>query len=83
MQGTIEQWGWPVRYGPKDWGGGWHNLAADPGGSFIAFVYEIKGTLARDAKRGLGLLIPQTSEWWNMTIPSLQSASLIPVKTTE
>ncbi len=84
LRGEIQQWGWPVRYGPGDWGGGgWHDLAAHPGGSFIAFVYEIKGTSARDAKRRLGLLMMQTSEWRDLNIPSLQSSQLIPVTTAE
>ncbi len=64
-------------------GGGWHDLVADSGGSFIAFVYEIKGTSARDAKRRLGLLMMQTSEWRDLNIPSLQSSQLIPVTTAE
>ncbi|UVT19858.1 MAG: hypothetical protein H8K03_19070 [Nitrospira sp.] len=82
--GEIQQWGWPVRYGPGDWGGGgWYDLVADPGGSFIAFVYKIKGTLARDAKRRLGLLITQTSEWRDLNIPALQASQLIPVTAAE
>ncbi len=64
-------------------GGGWDDLAADPRGSFIAFVYEIKGTSVRDAKRGLGLLITQTSPWRNLNIPAIEASQLIPVTAAE
>lgn len=81
VQGEIEQWKWPVRYAPGEWGGGPQNLIADPNGSYIAFTYEIKGTYSRDHKRGIGLLITQTSEWRVLNIPSPQASTQITVKT--
>jgi len=81
MQGEIEQWEWPVRYVPGEWGGGPQNLITDPNSSYIAFTYEIKGTHSRDHKRGIGLLITQTSEWRILNIPPLQSSTKIAVKT--
>ena len=80
-QGEIEQWKWPLRYAPGESGGGWHDLVPAPDGSYIAFVYEIKGTATREGKRGVGLLMTHTSEWRILNIPSLQSSSQITVTT--
>lgn len=80
VQGEIEQWMWPVRYSPGEWGGGPQNLVIDPSGSYIAFTYEIKGTYSRDHKRGIGLLITHTSEWRILNIPSLHLSAPIAVK---
>ncbi len=81
VQGEIEQWKWPDRYFPGESGGGWYDLGPAPNGSYIAFVYEFKGTSARDGKRGVGLLMTQTSEWRVLNIPPLQSSTQIAVKT--
>jgi hypothetical protein len=80
VQGEIEQWEWPVRYSPGEWGGGPQNLIADPNGSYVAFTYEIKGTYSRDHKRGIGLLITHTSEWRVLNIPPLHLSTPIAVK---
>lgn len=79
-QGEIEQWKWPLRYAPGESGGGWHDLVPAPDGSYIAFVYEIKGTATRDEKRGVGLLMTHTSEWRILNLPPLHLSIPIAVK---
>ncbi len=80
VQGEIEQWGWPLRYSPGESGGGWYDLVPAPNGSYIAFVYEIKGTATRDGKRGVALLMTHTSEWRILNIPPLHLSAPIAVK---
>jgi hypothetical protein len=83
VQGTIEQWKWPIRYAPGEWGGGPIGVVADPNGAYIAIVYLTKNTPWRDNKRGMCLLMTQASEWRNLSIPPLQSSTPIAVKMQE
>lgn len=65
-EGRIEQWVEPFDIATTS------SLVAAPDGSYIAFIYKVKGTHPRDGKAGIGLLMTQTSEWKPINIPTLK-----------
>ena len=75
-QGQIEQWRIPEAVAL----GGLRFLIAAPNGSYITFLYQIKGSNPGEGKNGMGLLNTQTAEWSPLSIPALQSSTEITVQ---
>jgi hypothetical protein len=76
LEGTIEQWIEPYNDIAR-----MYSAVCAPDGSYVTFIYEVKGTRPRDGKRGIGVLDTRTSEWSGLNIPPIQSSQPITVKT--
>ena len=80
VQGPLTQWLIPHHFlGPN----GLTAIDVAATGSFIAFIYSLPDDhydRFKEKQSGIGMLIPNTSEWRTLSIPSLESSTAIVIK---